>query len=106
MSDNSADDEHKTRWRTPAVAAAAIVVLGAGVMAFAVSNTNADDPDGVPQAPAPTAAPTTAAPTTTVAPRILDLHGNPRRRDHLHRAGRLGSQPRRGSSGLIAAPPW
>ena len=91
--------EHKTRWRSPAVAAAAIVVLGVGAMAFAVSNTNADDPDGVPQAPAPTAAPTTAAPTTTVAPRIVTVHGDPRAHDHLHRAGRLGSQRRRGSSG-------
>ena len=71
ISDDSADAEHKTRWRTPAVAAAAIVVLGVGAIAFAVSNTTADDPDGVPQAPAPTAAPTTAAPTTTVAPRIV-----------------------------------
>ncbi len=71
ISDDSADAEHKTRWRSPAVAAAAIVVLGVGAIAFAVSNTTADDPDGVPQAPAPTAAPTTAAPTTTVAPRIV-----------------------------------
>ena len=61
------DHEHKTRWGTPAVAAAAIVVLGVGAIAFAVSNTNADDPDGVPQAPAPTAAPTTPAPTTTTS---------------------------------------
>ena len=99
MSDNSADNEHKTRWRTPAVAAAAVVVLGAGAIAFAVSNTNADDPDGVPQAPAPTAAPTTAAPTTTVAPRIVTgpFPVGPRRHGHLHLAGRLGSQPRRGS---------
>ena len=65
MSDDSADNEHKTRWRIPAVAAG-IVVVGVGVIAFAVSNTNADDPDGVSQAPAPT-----AAPTTTVAPRTV-----------------------------------
>ena len=71
MSNHPTDREHKTRWRTPAVAAAAIVVLGVGAIAFAVSNTSADDPDGVPQAPAPTAAPTTAAPTTTVAPVIV-----------------------------------
>jgi len=77
MSDYPADREHKTRWRTPAVAAAAIVVLGVGAIAFAVSNTNADDPDGVPQAPAPTAAPTTPAPTTTVAPLIVTYTGIP-----------------------------
>ena len=90
MSNHPTDREHKTRWRMPAVAAAAIVVLGVGAIAFAVSNTNADDPDGVPQAPAPTAAPTTAAPTTTVAPLIVTVHGDPRRPDHLHPAGRLG----------------
>ena len=71
------DHEHMTRWRTPAVAAAAIVVLGVGAIAFAVSNTNADDPDGVPQAPTPTAAPTPPAPTTTVAPLIVTYTGIP-----------------------------
>ena len=53
---HAADSEHKTRWRIPAVAAAAIVVVGVGAIVFAVSNTNADD-DGVSQAPAPTAHP-------------------------------------------------
>jgi len=77
MSDDSADNEHKNRWHIPAVAAAAIVVLGVGAIAFTVSNTNADDPDGVSQAPAPTAAPTTPAPTTTVAPRIVTYTGIP-----------------------------
>jgi hypothetical protein len=76
ISDDSADAEHKTRWRSPAVAAAAIVVLGVGAIAFAVSYTSADDPDGVPQAPAPTAPPTTAAPTTTVAPRTYPTDGS------------------------------
>ena len=76
MSDHPADREHKTRWRMPAVAAA-IVVLGVGAIAFTVSNTNADDPDGVSQAPTPTAAPTTPAPTTTVAPRIATYTGIP-----------------------------
>ena len=75
MSDHPADSEHKTRWRIPAVAAATIVVLGVGAIAFAVSNTNADDHDGVSQAPVQTAAPTTAAPTTTVAPRIVTYTG-------------------------------
>jgi len=71
MSENSADSEHATRWHTPAIAAAAIVVLGVGAIAFAVSNTNADD-EGVSQAPASAAAPTTTpAPTTTNASRTV-----------------------------------
>jgi len=68
MPDHPGDSEHKARWRTPTVAAAAIVVLGVGAIAFTVSNTNADDPDGVSQAPAP---------TTTVVPRVVTYTGIP-----------------------------
>ena len=95
MSDDSADSEHKNRWRIPAVAAAAIVVARVGAIAFAVSNTNADDPDGVSQAPAPTAAPTTRGADHHRRAPHRHLHGDPRRPDHLHRAGRLGSTDER-----------
>ena len=62
--------ERKNRWRSPGFAAAAVVVLGIGAIGVALSNTNADDPDGVSQAP-------TVAPTTTVAPRIATYGGIP-----------------------------
>lgn len=68
MTDTSTEDERGARWRTPAIAAAAIVVLGVGAIAFAVSKTNADDDEEVSKAPPATAALTSALPTTSVAP--------------------------------------
>ena len=106
MSNHPTDREHKTRRRMPAVAAA-IVVLGVGAIAFAVSNTTADDPDGVPQAPAPTAAPTTAAPTTTVAPLIVTYAGIPGVPITLHRCRTAGTHPRRiTDSQRLGNPRW